>query len=131
MTARVESEIGPITCLVNNAGVSTVPCLFKNGGIEVSNEEKSLKIHHHNVTEVEESCECEHHGNTECDLCHLSSDGVKKVWSCGQHFICLCELVWFGCDDCNYVHFYRASLLLRTMWCIQLPSILLRDFRRD
>ena len=115
----------------SRALLTMVGCLFKNGGIEVGNEEKALKIHNTYVTEMEESCECEHHGNTECDLCHLSSDGVKKVWSCGQHFICLCELVWFGCDDCNYIHFYRASLLLRTMWYIRLPSILLRDFRRD
>lgn len=34
VTSKVEAEIGPITCLVNNAGVSTVPCLFKNGQIE-------------------------------------------------------------------------------------------------
>ena len=57
MTARVESDIGPIKCLVNNAGVSTVPCLFKNGNIEVIFKLKSgrggfMKF----VSEMEEDC---------------------------------------------------------------------------
>lgn len=31
---KVEAELGPITCLVNNAGVLGTPCLFKNEPIE-------------------------------------------------------------------------------------------------
>jgi len=34
VTSDVESDLGAISCLVNNAGVSAVPCLFKNGDIQ-------------------------------------------------------------------------------------------------
>ena len=35
---QVESDLGPIDCLVNNAGVvNRTPCLVKNGTIEVQN----------------------------------------------------------------------------------------------
>ena len=34
--AEVEAQLGPIYCLVNNAGViHRTPCLIKNGSIEV------------------------------------------------------------------------------------------------
>ena len=50
-----------------------------------------MKIMLHKMVE---SCECEHYGNTECDLCHLSSDGVKKVM---VNIASVC-VSWFGLD---------------------------------
>ena len=44
---QVEYDLGPIDCLVNNAGVvNRTPCLVKNGTIEVQNIWINIQYHH-------------------------------------------------------------------------------------
>ena len=77
--ASVEANLGPIKCLVNNAGINMGPCLFKNEPTEVL-----LTLHEHTedhytlytyCSELVESSQREHPGDAECDFCNLPPAG--------------------------------------------------------
>ena len=88
--AEVEEQIGPIYCLVNNAGViHRTPCLVKNGSIEVSSHSLLVLVVslHCEWIGLDEDCECECCGDPECDIHHLPLDGCHQERSCCQHVL--------------------------------------------
>ena len=82
---QVEEDLGPIDCLVNNAGrINQAPFLMKNGSTEVRNRSYLSKkfLRFFLKSGMVENSECEYNWESQCHLNYLSSDGSQEVWPC-------------------------------------------------